>query len=202
MSTNDDTAAHDTTNETVEFVQMKDGSAADYDLLHRLERQYSDELPERLMTALRRLGDGLDGYRISRLQHSLQSATRAERDGADIEMVVATLVHDLGDELAPDNHSQVAAAIIRPYVRAEVTWVVEMHGLFQMVYYGHHRGLDPNGRDAYRSHEWYQSCADFCERWDQASFDPDYPTEPLEHFEPMLREVFGRTPFDPATGCS
>jgi predicted HD phosphohydrolase len=116
-------------------------------------------------------------------------------------MIVAALVHDLGDELAPDNHSQLAAAIVRPYVRAEVTWVIEMHGVFQMVYYGEHVGLDPNARDAYRDHQWFDSCAAFCERWDQSSFDPEYPTRPLEHFEPMLREVFGRTPFDPATGC-
>ena len=187
--------------ETVEFTQMQDGTKADYDLLHTLERHYSSTLPDRLLSALERLGDGLDGYQISRLQHSLQSATRAENDGADIEMIVAALVHDLGDELAPDNHSQVAAAILRPYVRAEVTWVVEMHGLFQMVYYAHFRGLDRNGRDAYRDHEWYDSCVQFCERWDQASFDPDHPTQTLEHFAPMLREVFTRTPFDPATGC-
>lgn len=186
---------------TVAFTQMKDGSKADYDLLHGLERHYSSTLPDRLLEALERLGDGLDGYRISRLQHSLQSASRAEDDGADIEMIVAALVHDLGDELSPDNHSQLAAAIVRPYVRAEVTWVVEMHGLFQMVYYAHHRGLDRDGRDAHRDHRWFDSCVRFCERWDQASFDPDYPTRTLQHFEPMLREVFGRVPFDPATGC-
>lgn len=187
--------------QTVAFTEMKHGSRADYDLLDGLERHYSSMLPDRLLAALARLGDGLDGYQISRLQHSLQAATRAERDGADIELIVAALVHDLGDELSPDNHSQVAAAILRPYVRAEVTWVVEMHGLFQMVHYAHHRGLDRNGRDVHRDHEWYDSCVRFCERWDQAAFDPEYPTEPLEHFEAMLREVFTRTPFDPATGC-
>ncbi|MFZ0323210.1 MAG: peptidase [Actinomycetes bacterium] len=192
-------AAH--TRGSVGFTQMKDGTHADYQLLHRLETQYLAALPDRLLAALRRLDDGLAGYQVSRLQHSLQAATRAEADGTDIEMIVGALVHDLGDELAPENHSQLAAAIIRPYVRAEVTWVVEMHGVFQMVYYGEHVGLDPNARDAYRDHPWYGSCANFCERWDQASFDPAYPTKPLEHFEPMLRKVFTRVPFDPATGC-
>ena len=189
------------TRASVSFTQMKDGTRADYQLLHRLEGDYLASLPDRLMAALRRLDDGLAGYQVSRLQHSLQAATRAEADGADIEMIVAALVHDLGDDLAPDNHSQLAAAIVRPYVRAEVTWVVEMHGVFQMIYYGEHVGLDPNGRDAYRDHPWFDSCANFCERWDQASFDPGYPTKPLEHFEPMLRVIFGRVPFDPATGC-
>ena len=186
---------------TVVFTQMKDGTREDYQLLHGLEEAYRAALPDRLLDALRRLDDGLGGYQVSRLEHSLQSATRAEADGADVDMVVGALLHDLGDELAPDNHSQLAAAILRPYVRAEVTWVVQMHGVFQMVYYGHHVGLDPDGRDAYRDHVWYDSCVQFCERWDQASFDPTYPTQPLEHFEPLLREVFGRTPFDPATGC-
>jgi predicted HD phosphohydrolase len=125
----------------VSFTQMIDGTRDDYQLLHRLERTYIDALPDRLMVGLRRLGDGLAGYRVSRLEHSLQSATRARRDGADIDWIVAALLHDIGDELAPENHSQVAAAIIRPYVSEEVTWVVAMHGLFQMAYYGQHLDL-------------------------------------------------------------
>ncbi len=182
----------------VSFTEMKAGTKAEYAYLHALESQYVATTADRIMESLRRLGDGLGGYQISRLGHSLQSATRAEADGADIEMIVAALIHDIGDELAPENHSQLAAAVIRPYVRAEVTWVVNMHGIFQQVYYGHHVGIDPNARDAYRDHPWFDTCAMFCERWDQASFDPAYPTESLEHFEPMLREIFSRRPFDPA----
>jgi len=181
--------------EQVTFTQMRDGTREEYEFLHGLERQYIDALPERILAALQQLDDGLAGYRVTRLDHSLQSATRAERDGADIEWVVAALVHDIGDGLAPSNHSQFAAAIIRPYVRDEVTWVVNMHGLFQQHYYGHHVGLDPDAREAYRDHPWFESCERFCERWDQAAFDPDYPTESLEHFEPMVREVFTRPAF-------
>ena len=176
---------------------MADGTREEYQNLHGLEREYISHLPTRLIDALRRLDDGLAGYQISRYQHSLQSATRALRDDADVEMIVAALLHDIGDDLSPENHSQVAAAILRPYVRAEVAWVVNMHGIFQMKYYGHHIDLDPNARDAYRGHPWYDSCDNFCERWDQESFDPGYPTEPIEVFEPMLAEVFSRSPFDP-----
>jgi predicted HD phosphohydrolase len=182
----------------VAFRQMKDGTKEEYDFLHGLEQEYARALPDRLLASLRKLDDGLAGYQVTRLEHSLQTATRAQADGADIDMVVGALLHDIGDDLAPDNHSQVAAAILRPYVRAEVTWTVLMHGAFQMVYYGHHRGLDPHARDEHREHEWFDTCAMFCERWDQASFDPTYPTLPLEAFEPMVREVFARTPFDPA----
>jgi predicted HD phosphohydrolase len=183
---------------TVSFTQMKDGSAEEYALLHRLEADYIRALPDRLLVALQRLGDSLQGYQVSRLEHSLQSATRAEDDGADADMIVAALLHDLGDELAPDNHSQLAASILRPYVRAQVTWVVEMHGLFQMRYYAHHLGKDRDGYLAYRDHPWFEDCVNFCERYDQAAFDPAYPTRPLSHFEPMLRAVFARKPFDPA----
>ena len=183
---------------TVPFTQMKDGSAEEYALLHRLEADYIRALPDRLLVALQRLGDSLQGYQVSRLEHSLQSATRAENDGADADMIVAALLHDLGDELAPDNHSQLAASILRPYVRAQVTWVIEMHGLFQMRYYAHHLGKDPDGYLAYRDHPWFADCVNFCERYDQAAFDPAYPTRPLSHFEPLLRAVFARKPFDPA----
>lgn len=183
---------------TVKFRQMKDGDAADYALLEHLEHEFVNELPERILDALRKLEYSLAGYQVSRLQHSLQTASRAEADGADEEYIVAALIHDLGDDLAPLNHSQLAAAIIRPYVRPEVAWVIHQHGLFQNFYYAHFYGGDRLERERYRDHPWYQRCVDFCERWDQASFDPQYPTRNLAHFEPMVRRIFGRKAFDPA----
>lgn len=182
---------------TVSFTQMREGTKSDYDLLAAHEQRYIAALPDRLLAALRELDHGLDGYPISRLQHSLQTATRAERDGADTDWVVAALLHDIGDSLAPENHSQMAAAIVRPYVRDDVTWAVSMHGVFQQHYYGQHTGHDPDAREAYRTHPWFERCERFCEQWDQASFDPAYPTESLEHFEPMVRAVFARPAFGP-----
>ncbi|MFZ8973645.1 MAG: HD domain-containing protein [Pseudomonadales bacterium] len=182
---------------TVTFTAMIDGSAEDYQLLDRFERDHIEALPQRLTIALMGMKDGLAGYKINRLEHSLQAATRAERDGADIEWIVAALLHDLGDDLAPLNHAQYAASIVKPYVRAEVTWAVNMHGLFQEFYYAHHFGKDPNGRDQYQSHPFYLSCVNFCARWDQPSFDPDYENLPLDHFVPMLETVFSREPFVP-----
>lgn len=181
--------------ETVSFRQMKDGSREDYDFLAALEQRYIDALPERILAALRGLEDTLSGYQVTRLEHSLQTAARAEADGADEEMVAGALIHDLGDELAPENHSRHAAAIIQPYVRAEVTWVVKHHGLFQKYYYAHHYGEDPNERDIYKDHAFYASCVRFCRDWDQASFDPAYSTPPLEHFEPLVRRIFSREPW-------
>ena len=109
------------------------------------------------------------------------------------ETVVCALLHDVGDTLAPDNHSAVAAAVLRPFVSERNYWVVLHHGLFQGYYYFHHQGQDRNARDRYRDHAHYQACVDFCERWDQQSFDPNYPTLPLAHFEPMVRRVFAET---------
>ena len=181
----------------VSFRRMDEGTPADYALLNRLEDEFVAALPERILAALRQLEKSLAGYQISRLEHSLQSATRAERDGADVEMIVGALIHDLGDDLAPLQHSQLAAAIIRPYVRGEVTWVIEHHGVFQMYYYGDAMGVNKNAREIYRGYKWFNSCEKFCERWDQMSFDPDYASYPLAYFEPMVREIFSRPPFDP-----
>ena len=182
----------------VEFTQMKDGTYEEYQFLHKLEAQYILGLPERLLKSVENLGGTLQGYQISRLEHSLQSATRAEADGADKEMIVAALLHDIGDELAPQNHSQMAASVLRPYVRAEVSWVIEMHGLFQMQYYAHHYNLDDKGHLAYKDHPWFDSAQRFVELYDQAAFDPKYPSKPLSYFAPMVREIFTRKPFDPA----
>ena len=182
--------------EKVSFRRMDEGTYEDYELLHHLERSYIDALPNRILTALEALDDTLAGYQVTRLEHSLQTATRAENDGADCEMVVAALIHDLGDELAPENHSQLAAAIIRPYVRAEITWILEMHGVFQMKYYADKLGLNPDERERYRDHKWFASAERFCRDWDQMAFDPDYPTKPLSYFAPMVTEIFSRPAFD------
>ncbi len=181
---------------TVSFIRMDEGTVQDYALLKKLENAYITALPERILLALKALDDTLVGYQVTRLEHSLQTATRAQEDGADIELIVAALIHDIGDDLAPENHSQMAASIIRPYVREEVTWVLEHHGIFQMYYYADKVGLNKNERERYRGHEWFNITEKFCGEWDQASFDPDFPTKPLTHFMPMVKEVFSRPAFD------
>jgi predicted HD phosphohydrolase len=184
-------------NRTVSFTRMQDGTREDYELLDQSERDYARRLPDHVLAALAKLDHSLEGYPVSRLGHSLQAATRARRDGADDELVLAALIHDIGDELAPYNHAEIAAGILRPYVRPEVTWIVANHGLFQNYYYVHHFGGNRHARDQYRDHPWYQACKDFCAHWDQCSFDPAYVSEPLEAFEPLVREIFGREPHDP-----
>ena len=186
------------TKPTVSFTQMKDGTKADYELLHELEKPYLALTADRVLDELRRQGEvSLEGYRITRLDHALQSATRAEEDGVDIDWIVAALLHDVGDGLAPQNHDRFSAEVIRPFVRWEVSWVIEHHGIFQMIYYAHHYGWDENARDRFKDHPCFNTCATFCERWDQSAFDPDYKSKPLEYFEPMVRDVFARKAYDP-----
>ena len=180
---------------TVSFTSMAAGTREDYELLERLEAQFASSTADRVLEQLLGLAGSLAGYKVDRLEHSLQSATRAYRDGAEEEMVVAALLHDIGDLLAPHNHSEMAAAVLRPYVSERTYWVVRQHGLFQSYYYAHHMGGDRNARDRYVDHPWYQDAVDFCHRWDQSSFDPEYDSLPLEFFEPMVRRVFAREPF-------
>ena len=182
---------------TVSFLQMKDGTKQDYLLLDESEREYARHLPEKILGAVRELDHSLEGYPVSRLTHSLQTATRALNDGADDDMVVAALIHDVGDVLAPYNHADVAAALLKPYVRPEVTWIVQQHGLFQSYYYVHYFGGDRNARDRFKDHPWYASCESFCSKWDQSSFDPKFPTLPLSAFEEAVHRVFSRKAHDP-----
>jgi predicted HD phosphohydrolase len=172
----------------VSFTAMADGTAADYELLDRIEAEELARFPDRVLGWLQTL-EGSAGYQVTRLDHSLQAATRAHRAGEDEEMVACALLHDVGDYLAPANHSEVAAAMLRPYVSERNYWIVKHHGVFQGYYYFHHQGQDRNARDRWKDHPYYQATVDFCERYDQASFDPGYSAEPLVFFEPMVRRV-------------
>jgi predicted HD phosphohydrolase len=184
--------------ETVKFTQMKDGDSEDYAFLQHHETEFAAGTADRLLTAMVELNKSMSGYKITRLGHSLQAATRAWNGGADIDWVGSALLHDIGDIYAPYNHDEYAAAIIRPFVREQCAWVVQTHGDFQLKYYGHHVGANPNKRDTFRDHPYFADCAEFCEKWDQNSFDPVYDTKPLDFFAPMVREIFARRAYDPA----
>ncbi len=185
--------------ETVSFTQMKDGTREDYLLIRRLERGYFAGTPRRVLAELALQGqETIEGYQITRLEHALQSATRAKREGADLDWIMAALLHDIGDGLAPQNHDQMAASILRPFMREECSWVVENHGIFQMVYYAqHYEGWNQFARERFRGYKYFDSAVEFCERWDQSSFDPEYNSESLLHFAPMVEEFFSRKPYTP-----
>ena len=180
---------------TVKFTQMKNGSKEDYLLLDKYEQEYINRTADRILKFMSGLNSTLEGYKISRLEHSLQTATRAFNDKASEEMIVAALLHDIGDELAPLNHSEYAASVLKPYVSKKTHWIIQKHGEFQNYYYAHHLGNDRNLRDKYKDHEFYQDTLSFCENWDQASFDPNYKSLKLKDFEPMVKRIFSRKPY-------
>ena len=179
----------------VNFTEMKNGTKEDYQLLEKYEKKFERETADRILKYLSAQTTTLEGYQITRLEHSLQAATRAFKNGESEEMIVATLLHDIGDDLAPMNHSQYAASILRPYVSEKTHWIIQHHGLFQTYYSAHHLGGDRNARDKFKDHKYYQDTIDFCEKYDQCSFDPNYKSYPLEKFEPMVRNIFARKPY-------
>ena len=178
----------------VSFTSMDQGTQADYDLIGQYHEADGKKHAARVMDWMRMMDDAESPYQISRLQHCLQTATRAEADGADGETIACALLHDIGDVISPANHSQVAAAMLAPYVSEKNHWIIKHHGLFQGYYYFHFTGQDRNGREKYKDHPYYQACVDFCANWDQTSFDPNYETHSLEYFEPLVVELFSREP--------
>ena len=175
---------------TVDFTAMKDGSREDYLFLKPLEDDHIKGTAERVLRELRlQEQETLPGYKISRLTHGLQSATRAYRDGRDEEYVVCALLHDVGDILAPSNHAELGAMILKPYISEQNWWMMDKHGIFQGYYFFHHLGLDRDMRDEYRGHPWFEYTAQFCHLYDQNSFDPGYDSMPLSAFEPMIHRV-------------
>jgi predicted HD phosphohydrolase len=185
----------DDVEETVAFTRMDEGTYEDYQLLGRKYKTHVTALADSVLAMLDRLAGDKIGYKVDRFEHSLQTATRACRDGADEELVVCAVLHDVGDTLAPDNHAEIAAAILRPYISADNHWLVQHHGIFQGYYFWHHYGADRMAREKHRGHPMFERTALFCERYDQVSFDPHFDTMPLTAFEPMVRRLFAREPW-------
>jgi predicted HD phosphohydrolase len=172
------------------FHTMTEGTQEDWSCIVKAMKPFIDELPDRVLAHLRLLDGDFGGFAIDRLQHSLQTATRAHLDGRDEEYVVCALLHDIGDTLGPRNHADVAAAILKPFVTEQNLWMVEKHAIFQGYFFFHHLGLERNLRDQYRDHPWFDHTEEFCRLYDGPAFDPAFPSLPLATFEPMVRRVF------------
>ncbi|MBY5927752.1 HD domain-containing protein [Halomonas denitrificans] len=181
--------------EQATFARFDESTAAEWRLIDQHFRAYQDDACRRVLDHLARLKGDTHGYPVDRYEHCLQTATRALRDGADEEMVVCALLHDIGDDLAPANHAEIAAAILEPFVDPLNVWMIRHHELFQGYHYRHFFGQDRHAREAYRDHPAYARTVRFCDEWDQTSFDPDYDTLPLSAFLPMIQRVMQRPPF-------
>ncbi|MDB5429271.1 MAG: phosphohydrolase [Caulobacter sp.] len=174
------------------FKAMTESTQEDWAKIAAASAEFGRELPKRLIAHMNLLKGDCGGFIVDRLEHSLQTATRAHKDGRDEEYVVCALLHDIGDTLGPRNHADVAAAIVQPFVSEANHWMVANHAIFQGYYFFHHLGLDRDMRDQYRGHPHFEYTAQFCHLYDQVAFDPAYESMPLEAFEPMLDRVMSR----------
>jgi predicted HD phosphohydrolase len=174
------------------FTDMAKGKAEDWQTISSHFLPYASALPDRVLSHLRLLEGDCGGFAVDRLTHSLQTATRAHRDGRDEEYVVCALLHDMGDTLGSYNHADIAAAILKPFVSEENHWMVEKHGIFQGYYFFHYIGGDRNLREQFRGHPCFERTAEFCAKYDSPAFDPAAETLPLPFFEPMVRRVFAQ----------
>lgn len=179
-------------NARANFMRMQDSTREDWQLIGGEFAQFARALPERVMAHLKLLEGDYGGFPVDRYTHSLQTATRALRDGRDEEYVVCALLHDIGDTLGSFNHPDIAAAIVQPFVSEASHWMVKHHGIFQGHYFFHHIGLDRDLRDQFKDHPHYERTAEFCELYDNPAFDPKGETLPIEEFEPMLRRLMAQ----------
>jgi predicted HD phosphohydrolase len=173
-----------------DFRSMDEAKAEDWAIIGGHFMGYGKGLPDRVLAHLKLLDGDYGGFPVDRLQHSLQTATRAHRAGENEEYVVAALLHDIGDTLGSYNHPDVAAAILKPFIDEKLHWIVAHHGIFQGYYFFHYLGLDRDLREQFRGHPHFAETARFCEIYDQTAFDQAYDSAPLEYFEPMVRRVF------------
>ena len=174
------------------FPSMEKGTQADWDAIGASAKAFRAAQADRVLAHLLLLDGDFGGFPIDRLQHSLQTATRAYRANRSDEYVVCALLHDIGDTLGSYNHADIAAAVLKPYVSEEHHWMVEQHAIFQGYYFFHYLGLDRNTRDRFAGHPSYDLTAEFCQDYDQPAFDGSYPTMSLADFEPAVRAVFAR----------
>jgi predicted HD phosphohydrolase len=173
-----------------QFHTMEQSTREDWACIYQAMKPFIETLPDRVLGHLKLLAGDCGGFAIDRLEHCLQTATRAQQDGRDEEYVVCALLHDMGDLLGPRNHADVAAAVLKPFVSEQNHWMVEKHAIFQGYYFFHHLDLDRNMRDQFRDHPWYAYTEEFCRLYDGPAFDPKFRSLPLEFFEPMVRRVF------------
>ena len=172
------------------FTRMDQSSTEDWLAIGEEVSKRQAKMPAMIKAMLRQLAAQVDGFLVNQLQHSLQTATRAERAGAAEELIVAALCHDIGKVVSVVNHPAIAAEMLKPYVSDETYQIIRTHQDFQGKHYYALLGLDPNARQQYANEPWFEQARIFTDEWDQTSFDPDYDTQPLEHFEPMLERLF------------
>src|SRR5437588_4981629 len=136
------------------FTRMDESTADQWMQIGVESAKSQKQQGETVLALLQMLGTKVDGFAVDQLTHCLQTATMAERAGADPEVVVASLCHDIGKVVSVPNHGAIAAEILRPHVRDDVYFMIRHHQDFQGRHYYHHFGGDPNAREKYQGESW------------------------------------------------
>ncbi|MFT7602312.1 MAG: putative HD phosphohydrolase [Acidimicrobiales bacterium] len=181
----------DLLHKSAQFGAMTEATELDWQIIAAHNREFAKGLADRVIGHLQLLEGDAGGFTVDRLEHSVQTATRAHRDGKNDEYVVCALLHDIGDTLGTFNHPDIAVSVLKPFVSDEHLWMVEKHGIFQGYNFFHHLGMDRNMRDQFAGHPSYDLTVEFCQEYDQPAFDPTYDSMSLADFLPAVRELFG-----------
>jgi predicted HD phosphohydrolase len=173
------------TDQRASFTTFEESTAEDWaKIIPHLETTQS-LVADRVIGLLRDLKTDHGGFPVDRLEHSLQTATRAEKAGKDDEYVFCALIHDIGDTLSPYSHPDIAAGIVKPFVSEANYFMVKHHGEFQGYYFWDYIGLDGQAREQHRDSPHFDYTEEFCAEFDQTAFDANYTSNPLEHYEPL-----------------
>ncbi|OLB98418.1 MAG: hypothetical protein AUH30_07760 [Candidatus Rokubacteria bacterium 13_1_40CM_68_15] len=161
-------------------------------------------------------GDAHYGEAVTQRDHALQCATLASRAGADDELVLAALLHDLAHLVTPEgrdtaqrHHGHEGAALVRPFVPARVAWIIEHHVAAKRylcavdpVYFARLspasvQSLRAQGgplaaeeQTALAAHPWFADALRV-RRWDEEAKDPEAKVRALAAWVPLLEKYFG-----------
>lgn len=169
------------------FKTFEESTKEDWDIIVPQLNYTQSLVADRVIDLMRALESDVGGFPVNRLEHSLQTATRAEEDGRDEEYILCSLLHDIGDTLAPFNHPAIAAGILKPFVSEANHFMVENHGIFQGYYFWDYVGLDSNAREKFRGSPYFEYTEEFCAKYDSLAFDDEYTSAPLSHYEGLIR---------------
>jgi predicted HD phosphohydrolase len=187
------------------FTTLEEATPSDWRAIMRAE---GDD--RRMRTTGNRLLDLLASMRnaeplgspVNLYEHSLQTASRVVRAGEDDELVVMALFHDLPEALSDNNHGLLAAELLSPWISKRRSWMLIHHVDFQQFHFLNHPAAQLHARDRFIDHPFFAETAFFCARYDQNSFDANYPSLSLADFRPVVQRFFARPrpEFEPLHG--
>ena len=154
------------------FRRMDESTAEQWAVIGERTTANQGRVADRFLVLLESLASISDGFITDQLTHCLQTATMAERAGADDEMIFGALCHDIGKAVSVPNHGAISAVMIKPYVRDDVLFAMRLDQDFQGKHYDNHFGAPSELRELFRDQPWFGVCGEFTEDWDLQALVP------------------------------